>query len=30
MGLEVDSDIFKWLQLLKIVKEGKRTLTSTV
>lgn len=30
MGLEIDSDIFKWLQTIHIVKEGKRTPSSAV
>lgn len=30
MGLEIDSDIFKWLQSMHIVKEGKRTPSSAV
>jgi hypothetical protein len=25
MGLEIESEIFKWLQSLKIVREGKRS-----
>lgn len=30
MGLEIDSEIFKWLQGMHIVKEGKRTPSSAV
>lgn len=30
MGLEIDSDIFRWLQSLHIIKEGKRTPSSAI